>query len=268
MAEAEYWVEMKGSVAVVTLNRPAALNALTMQMLEAWEGEWRRLGDDPAVRAVVITAVGDKGFCSGIDLRTVDFAARNKLPELSYGRHWIAQIQQMPKPVIAAVNGVAAGGGLGLALAADIRIASDKARFGAVFANIGMPVIDAVGHTLVQAVGLSRALELIYTARVIDAAEADRIGLVSQVVPHAQLMEKTMELAARIAEGPPLALGMSKHAVYNAIGRTLTEYIPYQYVAAQLNSAFASHDIAEGGAAFRERRKPHFKGPLATVTPG
>ena len=266
MPEAEYLVEMKGSIAVVTLNRPAALNALTHPMLEAWEHEWRRLGEDPAVRVVVITGAGDKGFCSGIDLRTVDMSTRTRPPELTYGRHWIAQIQQMPKPTIAAVNGVAAGGGLGLALACDIRIAADNARFGAVFANIGMPAIDAVGHTLVQAVGLSRALEMIYTAELVNAAEAARIGLVSRVVPQAQLMEETMKLAERIAAGPPLALGMSKHAVYNSIGRSLSEFLPYQYLGVQLNSAFANHDIAEGGAAFRERRKPHFKGPLAVVS--
>ena len=259
MSAPEYLVEMKGGIAVVTLNRPDALNALTHAMLEAWEGEWRRLSEDPAVRVVVITGTG-KGFCSGIDLRTVNMASDNRPPELSYGRHWIAQLQQLQKPTIAAVNGVAAGGGLALALGCDIRIASNRARFSAIFANIGMPVIDAVGHTLVQAVGLSRALELIYTADIIDAAEAARIGLVSHVYPHEEMLDKAMALAERIAAGPPVALAMSKHAVYNTIGRSLTEYLPYQYMAVQLNKAYAAHDVSEGGLAFKEKRKPKFKG--------
>src|SRR4051812_44930805 len=103
---------MRGSIAVFTLNRPHALNAFTAEMMEAWEPEWRRLGDDPDVRVVVVTGAG-KGFSAGIDLSTRDMTNVQQLPELTYGRHWIAQIQQMPKPTIAAVNGVAAGGGLG-----------------------------------------------------------------------------------------------------------------------------------------------------------
>ena len=252
---------MKGSIALVTLNRQDSLNSFTDQMLDAWEGEWRRLSEDPAVRVVVITGAG-KAFSSGIDLRTKDLTKVTRLPELSYGRHWIAQLQQLSKPTIAAVNGVAAGGGFGMALGCDIRLASDKARFAANFANIGMPVLDAVGHTLVQAVGLSRALEMIYTAEVINADEAARIGLVSHVYPHEQLMDKTMELAERIAAGPPVALSLSKHAVYASVGRSLAEFMPYQYLASQLSKAVAGHDVAEGGLAFKEKRKPKFKGLL------
>jgi 2-(1,2-epoxy-1,2-dihydrophenyl)acetyl-CoA isomerase len=258
---ADYLVEKKGAIALVTLNRPDTLNTLTMQMLLDFDGEWRRLSEDPEVRVVVITGTGDRGFCAGIDLRSRDMSKNDQLPELSYGRQWIAALQQLAKPTIAAVNGVAAGGGLGLALGCDIRVASDKARFSVVFRNIGMSVIDGVGHTLVQAIGLSRALELIYTGEIIDAAEAARIGLVSHVYPHAELMSKAMELAERIAAGPPIALSLSKHAVYNAVGRSYTEYLPYQYLATQLNSIYAEHDIVEGGLAFKEKRKPRFKGP-------
>jgi 2-(1,2-epoxy-1,2-dihydrophenyl)acetyl-CoA isomerase len=261
MADAGYHIEMRGSIAVFTLNRPQTLNTFTPEMMDAWEPEWRRLGNDPNVRVVVLTGTG-RGFSAGIDLSGVDMTKPKQLPELTYGRHWIAQVQQMPKPTIAAINGVAAGGGLGLALACDIRVASDQARFGTAFSRIGMPVLDGVGHTLVQAVGLSRALEMIYTAEVIDVATAERIGLVSHVYPHAELMDKTFELAERIAAGPPLALGLTKHAVYNGIGRGFTDYVPYQYLGVALNSAYAGNDIVEGGLAFKEKRKPKFRGPL------
>jgi 2-(1,2-epoxy-1,2-dihydrophenyl)acetyl-CoA isomerase len=259
VADAGYSIEMRGSIAVFTLNRPHALNAFTPEMMEAWEPEWRRLGADPDVRVVLLTGTG-KGFSAGIDLSGVDMTKIDQLPELTYGRHWIAQVQQMPKPTIAAINGVAAGGGLGLALACDIRVASDQARFGTAFAKIGMPVLDGVGHTLVQAIGLSRALELLYTAEVIDAARAERIGLVSHVWPHAEFMDRAFELAERIAAGPPLGQSLTKHAVYGGIGRSFTDYVPYQYMAVALNSAYGAHDIAEGGLAFREKRKPKFKG--------
>ncbi len=262
METSELVFEQRGPVALITLDRPQALNALTQGMLDGLEREWARLNEDDSARVVVITGAG-RGFCSGIDLKQTDLSSqKRRRPTLDYSRQWIARLQALSKPTIAAVNGVAAGGGLGLALGCDIRLAAEEARFSAIFANIGMTVLDGVGHTLPQAVGLSKALELIYTADIIGAQEALRIGLVSHVYPGGQLMEKTMELAQRIAAGPPMALALSKHVVYGSIGRSYADHLPYQNLAILTNAAFANQDIAEGGRAFRERRKPQFRGPL------
>lgn len=262
MSNSELVFEQRGYVRIITLNRPQALNALTQSMLDAFDQEWARLNEDESTRVVIITGAG-RGFCSGIDLKQNDLSSqKRRRPSVDYSRQWIARLQALNKPAIAAVNGVAAGGGLGLALGCDIRLASEEARFSAIFANIGMTVLDGVGHTLVQAVGLAKALELVYTADIISAKEAERIGMVSYVYPAGQLMEKAMELAERIAAGPPMALALSKHVLHGSIGKSYVDHLPYQNLAIQLNAAFASHDIAEGGRAFRERRKPQFRGPL------
>jgi enoyl-CoA hydratase/carnithine racemase len=254
-------VEQRGPVALMTLNRPRALNALSEEMLEGLRREWARLSEDNRVRALVITGAG-RGFCAGIDLTQRNFAAPRP-PNLDFSQEWINRLRAVAKPTIAAVNGVAVGGGLGLALGCDLRLAADTARFAAIFANIGIPVLDGVGHSLAQTVGPAKALELIYTADLIDAREAERIGLVSYVYPPGELLDKALELAERIAAGPPLALAMSKFVVQNSLSRAYTDHLVYQNLASQLNAAFARHDIVEGGKAFRERRKPAFRGPLA-----
>ncbi|MBI3743227.1 MAG: enoyl-CoA hydratase/isomerase family protein [Chloroflexi bacterium] len=257
----ELLIETKDHITTVTLNRPHALNALTMTMLDSFARLWERLNDDHDTHVVIITGAG-KGFCSGIDLKQTNMAeqGKNRRPNYNFSQQWIASMQAFTKPTIAAVNGVAAGGGLGLALGCDIRIASDAARFSAIFANIGMPVLDGVGSTLPATVGIAKALEMIYTADILDANEAARIGLVSYVVPAADLMTRTRAMAEKIAAGPPIGLSMSKHVVYSSVGRTFIEHLPHQALAVLANSSLANHDIAEGGVAFRERRKPKFKG--------
>jgi 2-(1,2-epoxy-1,2-dihydrophenyl)acetyl-CoA isomerase len=262
MEENELLVEQEDGVAVMTLNRPQALNALTMTLLEKLPREWARLDADPSVRVVVITGAG-RGFCSGTDLRQTDMSKPRQLPSLDFSQQWIARLQALSKPTIAAVNGVAAGGGLGLALGCDIRIASDTARFAAIFANIGMSVIDGVGSTLARAVGYAKALELLYTAEIIDAKEAERIGLASYVYPAEEHMAKTLEFARRVASGPPVALAMSKFVVQNSLNKPYVEHLAFQNLGMLINQTFASHDIAEGGRAFREKRKPQFRGPLS-----
>ncbi len=252
--------EKRDNIATITLNRPQSFNAITQDMLNDFAEVCRVLTEDNDIRVAIFTGAG-KGFCSGIDLKMTDLTQRKEqLPNMNNAEQWIARVQAITKPTIAAVNGVAAGGGLGLALGCDIRIASETARFGAIFAKIGMPVLDGVGSLLPRTVGLAKALEMIYTADVIDAGEAERIGLVSYVVPAEKLMERTLEMARKIAGNAPVALQLSKNSVYSSLHRSYQDYLTYQFYNAMINSNFASHDVREGGLAFREKRQAKFRG--------
>jgi 2-(1,2-epoxy-1,2-dihydrophenyl)acetyl-CoA isomerase len=165
----------------------------------------------------------------------------------------------MMKPVIAAVNGVAAGGGMGLAAACDMRIASDKARFSTVFIKRGVIPDCAATFTLPRLVGMARACELVLKGNVIDAAEAERIGLVNKVVPHDELMSATREFANEIAQNPPIAVGLAKAALYRGMSETDIGG-QEDYEAYIQNALMATEDFQEGIAAFFEKREPVFKG--------
>jgi len=145
-------------------------------------------------------------------------------------------------------------------LAGDIRLASDRARFSAIFARIGMPALDGAAWLLTRAVGHATALELLYSADIIDAAEADRIGLVSRVVEHGKLMDEATKLARRIASNAPIAVQLSKSVVNRALDKSYLEHLPFQWEAMEENLRLAQHDVAEGGLAFSERRDPRFRG--------
>jgi 2-(1,2-epoxy-1,2-dihydrophenyl)acetyl-CoA isomerase len=247
-------------VVTLTLNRPKALNALDAELLEALGQSCAEIDADPEVRAAVITGSG-RGFCAGGDLKSFNFAgAQTGAVVGNAADHWAAKLLGVTKPTLAAVNGVTAGGGLSLALGCDIRIASEQARFSAIFAKIGMSVLDGNAWLLTRAVGLSKALELLYTAEFIDGHEAKRIGLVSDVVPHEEVLPRTLEMAARIAANAPVALQLTKNVVYDALGKTFIEHLPSQWAAQQTNRALALHDIAEGGRAFSEKRPARFRG--------
>lgn len=218
--------------------------------------------DDPDIRAVIITGAG-RGFCSGFDLKAgniADAKRKSVFRMLDYANHWIVRMRAFAKPTIAAVNGVAAGGGLGLALGCDLRIAADNSRYSAIFANIGMPTQDAVGALLPQTIGIPRALEMIYTARMVKADEAERIGLVNRVVPADTLMAEAIELAEGIARLPPIAIAMSKQIVMRGYGKGLDDQLAYQNLGTFLNSGYAANDLKEAVNAFMEKRKPEFKG--------
>lgn len=252
--------EKKDHIATITLNRPHVLNALTPEMMESLEAVYRVLEEDGDIRVAIFTGAG-RGFCSGADLRQPELAnPTQRGPRLHPGEQWIARLMGISKPTIAAVNGPAVGGGLALALGCDIRIASEDARFSAIFSNIGFPVRDGIGWLLPRIVGLSKALELIYTADMVDVREAERIGLVSYVVPVDKLMERALGLAQTIATKPPLALQFSKGIVYQSLHRSYAEHLPHQYYIALANSTFVPHDAQEGARAFREHRKPKFRG--------
>lgn len=249
------------SLFIITLNRPEKLNALN----ESMRGELLAALDSAAesdARAVIVTGAG-RAFCSGGDigymaeLRSNNDVDRFRLL-LELGRRVIAKLRSMEKPVIAAVNGPAAGAGMNLALACDIRIASDRASFTASFTRIGLHPDWGGTYFLPRAIGLASANELIFSAATIDAHEAERIGLVNRVVSHEKLMPSVKELAAKIAENAPTAIALAKRSMQQNLHRDLESALAAEFEA-QIR-CFLSQDAEEGFAAFLEKRAPTFKG--------
>lgn len=251
-------VEQSGGVMTVTLNRPDVLNAVNEQMAGELSETLRQASRDAAVRCLVITGAG-RGFCSGQDLR--DRAAGT----ISYRDHLrktynpvILALRTMEKPVLAAINGVAAGAGCSLALAADVRIASERASLIEIFSRVGLVPDSGSTWFLPRLVGLGKALELAYTADPIEAQEAQRLGLINRVVSHEDLMPKTMELAAALAAGPTKAYGLTKRAMTFALKVVLDEALEYEAQLQEVAGRTADH--REGVSAFLEKRPPKFEG--------
>jgi len=250
---------LEGGVLTLTLNRPEVLNALNEQLTADLHDGLRFAERTPEVRCVVLTGAG-RGFCSGQDLRE-----RTGGEAVSYGdslrRRYspvILRMRTMEKPVIAAVNGVAAGAGCNLALAADLRIASERASFIEVFSRVGLVPDSGGTFTLPRLVGLGKALELAFTADPVDAHEALRLGLVNRVVPHDELMAHTLALATRLAQGPTRAFGLTKRAFNYALTASLEATLEYEAHLQEIAGRTADH--REGVAAFLEKRQPRFEG--------
>jgi len=246
-------------VLTLTLNRPDVLNAVNDQLsLEL--GEALKYAErERSVRCLVLTGAG-RGFCSGQDLRD-----RAGVGEISYGdslrRRYnpiIQRLATLEKPVIAAVNGVAAGAGCNLALACDLRVASDRASFIELFARVGLIPDSGGTYFLPRLVGLAKAFELAYLADPVDAAEAQRIGLVNRVVPHEDLTPASQEWARRLAAGPTKGYGLTKRGLRAAASGTLADALAYEAYLQEI--AGGSVDHREGVAAFLEKRKPNFTG--------
>jgi enoyl-CoA hydratase len=251
-------LEKRGAVALVTVNRPDKLNALNIKTREEGAALLAELAVDDSVRVVVFTGAGDKSFIAGADI--AEFAGRtpNQQRSVMLGHSLFTAFDNFPKPVIAMINGFCLGGGCELALACDLRIASDKARLGQPEINLG--IIPGGGGTqrLTRLVGEGKAMELILTGDMISAQTAYEIGLVNRVVPHEELADKTMALAARIAEKSPIALRMAKESVRIASRSNLDEGLRREIDLFAL--CFASEDKEEGVKAFLEKRKPVFTG--------
>ncbi|MCH7554360.1 MAG: enoyl-CoA hydratase/isomerase family protein [Chloroflexi bacterium] len=256
----ELLYERRGGIAIVSLHRPKALNALTNRMIDDIAAIAREVEEDDDLRVLVLTGTG-KAFSVGLDLGGAGKRnPRTRFPEAAWRNWTLGHVLQMAKPTIAAINGVAAGGGLSFCLECDIRVASENARFTTAYLRTGMPVLDGVAALLPEVVGTSKALEMLYTSEVIDAAEAKAIGLVSRVTPADQLMDVTMELAERIAAGPPIAQRLSKDIVQAPLRRLYADHLPHQLYAMHVNRLMAAHDLQEGGKAFMEKRPPKFTG--------
>jgi 2-(1,2-epoxy-1,2-dihydrophenyl)acetyl-CoA isomerase len=247
-----------GAVQTITLNRPDVLNAVNAAMHAALQAALKEAARDEEVRAVVVTGAG-RGFCVGQDLTEFRESPGDIGDRLRSGYHrTILAIRSLEKPVLAAVNGPAAGAGLSLALACDVRIASDSASFVPAFVNIGLVPDSGVTFFVRRLLGYARAFEWLTTGRKLTAAEAHAWGLVSEVVEADRLAERTAELAKELAAMPTRAIGMTKRLLDAAETSTLEEQLELE---AQLQSAVTqTADFREGVAAFLEKRPPKFTG--------
>jgi 2-(1,2-epoxy-1,2-dihydrophenyl)acetyl-CoA isomerase len=254
--------ERSGAVLTLRLNRPEKLNALNPEMCRELIHGLLHAGEDRSVRAVVLTGAG-RGFCSGGDINFMrDTRNRRAVHEfeamLELGKEICLAIASMPKVVIAAVNGPAAGGGMSLALACDLRIASESAIFTQAFGQLGLYPDFGATFFLPRLVGLARASELFYTAERLSAEEARRIGIVCSVFSKETFEEETRKLAERVAAGPPLAFRDVKRTMVGDAHAALEQAIEEEN-RLQMH-CFVSDDCAEGLAAFFEKRAPNFRG--------
>ena len=255
--------EVKDGIATLTLNRPERLNALGGTLRQDLHDAVTRAGADPEVRVMVVTGAG-KGFCSGGDVKAMGEAKagqreRPLLEKIAPGRdRTLLAMREAPQPIIAAVNGAAAGAGMNLALGCDLRIASTTAKFTQAFVKRGLHPDWGGTYFLPRVVGMAKAAEMIFTGEVIDAAEALRLGIVSQVLPPEELLPAAQALARTIADGPPIAIRLAKRGLYRSAESDLRTALEYETFAQ--NNCFETEDATEGIKAFVEKRAPRFKG--------
>jgi enoyl-CoA hydratase/carnithine racemase len=255
--------DVRDGIATVTFNRPDVLNALTFEVYAEFRDLLERLRGDQAVKVLILTGQG-RGFCSGGDVHKIigELLKRDVGGHLEFTRMTGAVVRNMrllDRPILAAVNGMAAGAGAVIALAADLRIASDQARFAFLFTRVGLTGGDmGAAYLLPRVVGTGRALELLLFGDTIDAAVAERYGLVNRVVPHETLITATREWARRLAEGPTLALATTKTLVYNEWNMDLLSALESEGQAQAL--MLMSEDHRRFYEAFKENRQPKFLG--------
>ena len=267
-------LEKEGAVAIVTLNRPDAGNSFDFRLMEEVDAAMREVSKDKSIRAVILTGAG-KYFSTGINLSMFtdakgmvekDGGVEDKITDdadQTYGKGTpvaaVIRMRSMNKPVIAAINGPTVGAALSLVLGCDIRIASDKAKFSMIFVKRGIAADTGGSFTLPRAVGLAKACEMVLTGDMIDAAEAERIGLVNRVVPHDDLMKAARELAVKIAKNPPLAVAMAKADLYRAMEeKDIIKQMKHEEKTQEV--LINTEDFMEAATAFMEKREPKFKG--------
>src|SRR6476469_3347963 len=248
-------------VHTITLNRPERLNAVDAALAAELPLAVDAAAREDAIRVVVITGAG-RGFCSGLDLSTPpklpDTSRVDRLDPYAWVGRWILSLLHCEKPVIAAVNGPAAGAGFGLALAADIRLVAMSARMSAGYVRRALRPDAGVSFLLPRLVGLSRATEILFTGREMDAAEAERIGLASMVIADDSFADHAIEYAERLAAGPPNALALTKRLLTTSLDTSLETQLEREL--AYIKTCFASKDVAEAMSAFMEKRRPDFRG--------
>lgn len=263
----EILYDVSDGVATITLNRPEKMNAFSTTMIGEWTDAIEQARDDENVRVVIVTGAG-RGFCSGMDvaaeaggqgvLRTESGPAQRR-NSLRYNVHRVARaLALLDKPYIAAVNGPAAGAGMDMASMADIRFGSETARIGMAYVRMGIIPGDGGAYFLPRIVGLSKALEWMWTGDMIEAQEALRAGYFSKVYPAEKLLEETRAFAGRLAEGPAVAIQLVKRLAYRSLDATLDQALDLAQSAMVITQS--TEDAKEGPRAFTERRKPVFQG--------
>ncbi|MGQ4810445.1 putative enoyl-CoA hydratase echA8 [Candidatus Entotheonellaceae bacterium PAL068K] len=265
MTENVLLIERRERVAILILNRPDRLNALSHELRESMMQMCQALRDDDAVWAVVLTGTG-RGFCSGVDLRgarTEGDEQPNRQERLDVygwvGRLAMAIYRTLDKPTIAAVNGVAAGAGMSMALACDMRVGTENTRFKTVFVERSLSPDTGMSFFLPRIVGYSRACDLIFTSRFVEAEEAYRLGLLDRLVPADRLLDAAVELANQIAFWPPMAMQAARRVLQQSLESTLEEQLQHESYGLLL-ARRAPHDVQESRDSFMERRLPQFTG--------
>ncbi|WP_374723191.1 enoyl-CoA hydratase/isomerase family protein [Peribacillus tepidiphilus] len=266
--------EVQDGIATITLNRPEARNAFSMQMIDLWIKALEEVRDRDEIRVLVLTGNG-KAFCAGGDIKTMKnglgfldltgyedqdlstsgLARKNSL--WKYVQRIPLLMEEIDKPTIAAINGDAIGAGLDMALQCDLRIASSQARFGEGYVKVGIVPGDGGGYLLPRLIGLDKALELLWTGRIIDVEEAGKLGLITKQVPHEVLMEEAYKLANQLARGPQQAIRLIKRTVYQGLKTDLRTSL--DMVSSFMGLVTEHPDYQEGLNAIVEKRKPEFK---------
>jgi len=252
-------VERRDEIAIVSLNRPEKLNAISRAMLRQLTEIFRTFAEEKSLRAIILTGTGDKAFSAGTDLaELIDVPAEQAREVADGGQQLCDEVENCPVPVIAAINGIAAGAGCELALASHLRIASSRASFS--LPEIKLGIIPGYGGTqrLAREVGHSRALEIMLTTRTVHSEEALQIGLINRIAPAEGLLQEAVQLAHEISALAPLAINACLQAVTKGTQLPLDEGLALE--ADLFASLFASQDMREGTRAFLEKRKPVFKG--------
>lgn len=250
-------VERQGAVSIVTINRPKALNALNSQVLKDLKQAFSAIAADNEIGTVILTGTGEKAFVAGADITEMKDMTPLQAREFAvYGQAVTTLIENIPQPVIAAVNGFALGGGCEIAMACDIRVAAENAKFGQ--PEVGLGITAGFGGTqrLPRLVGKGKAKELLLTADTIGAQDALQIGLVDKVVPAAELMDSVLKMAQKIVAKGPVAIRMTKAAINRGADMDLGNALSYE--AEVFSLCFTSPDQKEGMSAFVEKRKPEF----------
>ena len=261
MAEPVVLTEVtEAKVGIVTLNRPSVLNALRSQLLAELSLALVELDRNPDVRAIVITGAGEKAFAAGADISELNAlpSAGRGTEQARMGQALTRQIERLGKPVIMAINGFALGGGCELAMAGDIRIAAQNAKFGQPEVNLGLIPGYGGSQRTTRLLGKGAAMYLCLTGEMIDAAEALRLGLVEKVVPQAELMTEAKRIASLIAAKAPLAIAACKRAINNGAHLSIDDALEIE--ALEFGLLVDTEDIREGTGAFLEKRKPVWKG--------
>lgn len=250
-------------VAIITLNRPERLNSLSSQLLGELHDALKRSEADSQVRCIVVTGAG-RGFCAGADLQELEETYKaGKAPSLGENLRKlfnpvIRSLREIEKPIIGLINGPAAGAGLGIALACDVRIASEKATFVEAFAKVGLVPDSGTSFFLPRMIGLAKTHELMFTGDGIDAKEAESLGVVNSVVPAEELEKVGLEFARKLARGPTKSFGLAKRLLNRSLTSTLSEALEHEAYDQEITGKTSDH--IEGVKAFLEKRSPVFRG--------